>query len=139
MLWWSVALASPPFPAALASLADLPCDPACTTCHATAAGGTGTVVTPFGTAMRDAGLVGGQPETLGPALADLADRDSDGDDLPDAAALAAGLDPSTGAELCGGPVPIWGCFSQTGRAPSLAGALAAVLLVGRRARRRLRL
>lgn len=126
MFWWSVAFGSPSFPAALAERAEMPCEPPCTTCHATSAGGAGTVVTPFGTAMRGAGLTGGDVETVEPALSALAEHDSDGDGLPDDEALAAGLDPSTGDGLCDGPV--YGCFSHTGRRPSW-GVLLLILLV----------
>lgn len=46
------ALASPDYPAVLEETLQMPCAPQCTVCHRDNNGGLGTVVQPFGNAMR---------------------------------------------------------------------------------------
>ena len=107
----AVAFGSRDFPEELQSAADMPCRPACTLCHADPSGGTGTVVEPFGRAMRLRGLRGKHASTIAPALAVLESdgADSDGDGMGDVAELAAGQNPNVEGDdsLCG---PTYGCF-----------------------------
>jgi uncharacterized protein (TIGR03382 family) len=144
LLAWAlpVALASFNYPAALQAEVGVDCAPTCTVCHATADGGTGTVTQGFGVAMQGAGLTGGGDEAgLRAAVAALSDdgTDSDGDGTSDVDALAAGLDPNTGAVFCGeGAVPVetptYGCVQHApvGAAAALAAAGAALLARRRR-------
>ena len=144
LLAWAlpVALASSNYPEGLQDEVGVDCAPLCTVCHASAAGGTGTVTQGFGVAMQGAGLTGGSDvAALRAAVAALTDdgTDSDGDGTADVDALASGLDPNTGAVFCGeGAVPVetpaYGCVQHApvGAAAALAAAAAALLARRRR-------
>ena len=144
LLWAaSAAVASTNYPEALQAEVGVDCVPACTVCHATVAGGSGTVIQGFGEAMMAAGLTGGMDVgALRAAVAALSDdgTDSDGDGTSDVDALAAGLDPNTGEVYCGeGAVvletPRYGCVQHAPVGVAL-GALgvAVAAAVGRRRR-----
>lgn len=130
MIWLlSTALASSDYPSTLTTELAMPCTPTCTVCHSSSAGGNGTVTQAFGIAMMDNGMTGGSNTTsLQDALAALAaaGTDSDGDGLPDTEALTSGLDPNTGADLCGSTVtpPHYGC-GKSSEAFLLVGLLGA--------------
>jgi MYXO-CTERM domain-containing protein len=129
-------LATPEFPAVIQSQLDLGQRPRCTICHATEAGGTGTVVKPFGIYLKSRGLVPGDDDSLRNALlADAGERhSSSGDGITDIDALKAGEDPNgngPGTDL----IPAQGCSS--GSSPGWVTTLAAAgwLLLRRRRRR----
>jgi hypothetical protein len=90
------ARATPDFPAAIARDLALSAPPPCTICHATAQGGAGTVVKPFGKYMISRGLVPFDESSLATALAAAAgeQHDSNGDGISDIDALKQGLDPN---------------------------------------------
>jgi hypothetical protein len=129
--------ASATYPAAISTDVGAPCAfTQCTLCHSSNIGGLGTVVTPFGLAMMDAGLTGGLQNDLVPAALDVlaADGfDSDSDGVSDVDELAAGDDPAGGTALCDAVTPIYGCVNHT---PGLAGALGLVLAAAATRRRR---
>ena len=75
--------------------------PSCTACHASNAGGAGTVTQAFGVAMLDQGLSGGgDVAALTAALdaLDTAGTDSDTGGVGDVAELRAGTNPNDGAD-----------------------------------------
>lgn len=119
----AMAFATTNFPSALEADLSMPCQAACTVCHTTNSGGSGTVTQPFGVAMVDRGLVPDDTTSLSDALARLETDgvDSDGDGTPDVDALRQGIDPNTGTDFCGAVLPRYGCFGS--------GATAAVLLL----------
>lgn len=132
--------ASSAYPGRLQELTGAPCAPACVTCHRDRSGGLGTVRvaqggTRFGEAMSLAGLAGGKPETLEPALEQLrrSGHDSDLDGNADVVELARGEDPSRRDEplVCG---PEYGCHAGPGTpdAGAVLLSLAAYLLRRRR-------
>ncbi len=132
--WVSGASASPTYPAVLGEHASAPCDVPCTVCHATSAGGGGTVITPFGTAMIERGLTGGSNlELLQATLDGAAELDADLDGVADLDAIAQGIDPATSASLCDVDGPVYGC-STAGPAPASAVLLAVILVAGLRTR-----
>lgn len=104
VLFSSRAAASPTYPGELQALLDMPCVPQCTLCHRDNNGGRGTVVTPFGQAMRQAGLVYKRPDLIQPALDKLQQEgvDSDGDGVGDVDELRQGRNPNQPGEgvLC---------------------------------------
>lgn len=126
----------------------------CTICHASNGGGQGTVIRPFGQAMRTVGgLEGGnKTDVLKTALAALekAGTDSDCNGVPDIEQLKAGQDPNTGLYIDGsgkadmpsagcGDTVAFGCGAQLSRVPApwqgaavLAAALGAALARRRR-------
>ena len=112
---FSLAMASQVYPSTLETELSTPCTPACTVCHQSNAGGTGTVTQAFGIAMQARGLSGGfATATVQTALAAMTTDavDSDGDGLIDTEALAAGIDPNTGADFCATDSPTpphYGC------------------------------
>lgn len=126
---------------------NMPCEPDCTLCHRTLAGGPGNLrfvkgtqdVPGFGFALKgDFGVDVSNRDSLGPALqaAEAAGSDVDGDGVPDITELKAGddpNDPTAGARLCGSSAPEYGCLRVAPRGSvDSTGALAgiAVLLVG---------
>lgn len=123
-LLFSLAAASPVYPSTLVTDLSIPCSPApCTVCHASNAGGSGTVTSAFGVAMMGQGLTGNSDIAgLQAALAAVtaAAVDSDGDGVIDTEQLAAGIDPSTGTDFCGGdPLPTpphYGCGKSSSAA-----------------------
>lgn len=109
-------LATPEFPAVIQQQLGLAQPPACTICHATDAGGPGTVVKPFGMYLVSRGLVPFDDNSLRNALlADMGEHHSSGAGLTDIDALKAGEDPN-GTQS--GPVPAYGC-STAGPTASL--------------------
>jgi len=143
----SVAHATPNFPRAIQARLGAVSAPDCSICHVGRTG-RGTVVSPFGSAMRGNGLMAYDEGSLGRALQTLeADRvDSDGDGILDVDALRAGKDPNpagTGDTGIEPETPEFGCVgrvSRTGDVPLLgASALVvcgAILGARRRSRRR---
>jgi len=118
-------LATPDFPGAIQSELDLAAPPRCTICHATDAGGAGTVVQRFGVYLRSRGLVPFDESSLHDALLAAAGErhSSSGSGLTDIDALKAGLDPNgTAAEGVTDLTPAYGCSS--GGAASLLPVLA---------------
>ena len=126
----SVAFASLTYPAEVADVLEMPCEPQCTLCHATIAGGTGTVTQDFGQAMMARGLTGvNNVEALDAALQAIADDavDSDDDGTVDVDELRAGQNPNPdGEDFCGALTPEFGC-SSAGSAGGLWGALVVAL------------
>jgi hypothetical protein len=103
-------LATPNFPGDIQQQLGLAQPPPCTICHATNAGGPGTVVKPFGIYLQSRGLVPFDDASLRNALmADIAERHSSSGGLTDVDALRAGLDPNgvQGTNL----MPTYGCTS----------------------------
>ena len=101
-------LATPEFPGVIQQQLGLAQPPPCTICHATNAGGPGTVVKPFGIYLQSRGLVPFDDASLRNALmADIAERHSSSGGLTDVDALRAGEDPNgaPGANL----MPAFGC------------------------------
>lgn len=135
LLALGTAWASPVYPATIASELGAPCDPPCTVCHATNAGGGGTVVQDFGLAMMDRGLSGGADSlALLSALASMsADGvDSDGDGVIDVDELSVGDDPNPGGQpYCDVLTPTYGCATAPG-----AGWAGVILGLGVMLRRR---
>ncbi len=93
------ALASSIFPGAIATHLDAP-RPQCTVCHATNAGGSGTVTQAVGIALKAEGLVSSDIDALNAALDALeaAGTDSDAGGEGDVAELRAGTDPNDGSD-----------------------------------------
>jgi len=129
----ATALASPLYPLEIRDLSGAPCEPACTVCHESNLGGSGSVNQPFGEAMMARGLTGASDtDALAEAYSQLVDDavDSDADGTSDAEALASGLEPNTGAPLCDVVTPTFGCLSHSPGAPGAA--LVGLLAVFRR-------
>src|SRR5260370_20959556 len=124
-------LATPNFAGVIQQKLGLAQPPPCTICHATNAGGLGTVVKPFGIYLQSRGLVPFDDASLRNALmADIAERHSSSGGLTDVDALRAGEDPNgaPGSNL----VPAVGGSN----AGSSVGLLAPFRLGGRLIRRR---
>lgn len=126
------AWATSTYPAAVQAELDMPCAPTCTLCHATNAGGAGTVVSNFGLAMfGEHGLTGGgNVASVTAALAEMeVDQvDSDNDGTIDIAELAEGRDPNPdAAPFCDLVLPIYGCF---GPAEGSAAGMGLMALLG---------
>jgi hypothetical protein len=140
--WTASAQASRQFPSAISDALGMPCAPNCTICHATEAGGSGTVVKAFGRAAWIAGpIVKEDVDSLRRALSNMAKAnppiDSDGDGVTDLAELTAGNDPNSkgDARICG---PNYGCGAHISRVPparsgtalAIAGSVAALMGLG---------
>ena len=128
------ALASGNYPGVVAQ--ELSVDaPACSLCHE---GATtfGTVTTPFGAAMLDAGLQASNEDSLIEALATLESEgtDSDGDGVGDIDELLDGTDPNSDGDAIQGPT--YGCVGSTRPGNPLAGAAILAMLAGVLLRRR---
>ncbi|HET6981885.1 MAG TPA: hypothetical protein VFI53_07070 [Myxococcaceae bacterium] len=120
------ARATPNFPEAIARDVQASGPPACTICHATNSGGSGTVVKPFGKYLVSRGLAPFDERSLSGALAAAAGErhDTDGDGILDVDALKQGLDPNgSTAHTSTLEDPTFGC-SSTG-----AGAATNTLLL----------
>jgi hypothetical protein len=115
-VWSGPAAASTSFPAAvdqtlMLSAADTveskfqPTGMGCLLCHMTPAGGNGTNNT-FGSALKRAGAVGGNPNTVGPALDQLESQTPRAIDD-----IRMGIDPNDDPESLQGlpPQPLHGC------------------------------
>jgi hypothetical protein len=151
-LWSASAQASQPFPSAISEELGMPCAPPCTTCHATEAGGNGTVVKLFGKSAKEAGagpisvdaLLGAlrcMSAPLGTVCANMQPSkgpiDSDGDGTTDIVELSTGNDPNSAgdARICG---PDYGCGARISRVPparsgtalAIAGSVAALMALG---------
>lgn len=132
----TVAMASPSYPAEVQNLSGGACTPACTLCHESNLGGSGTITRAFGMAMQDRGLTGGSDVTgLADAYTMLVDDvvDSDSDGTADAEELAVSDDPNGGSNFCGTEQPVFGCLSH---APMVPAGLGLVLLAAAARRRR---
>jgi MYXO-CTERM domain-containing protein len=136
------ARATPNFPGAIQRELGLQNPPACTICHATDQGGTGTVVKPFGIYVRSRGLIPFDEASLHTALQAAAGErhDSSGTGVSDIDKLKAGQDPNpVSAGTGSGPAeaPTHGC-SMAGGSPSslLPFAVLVAGLLHRRFRRR---
>jgi hypothetical protein len=126
------ARATPNFPAAIAGDLQLSATPACTICHATNAGGAGTVVKPFGKYLVSRGLVPFDEGSLAGALAAAAGErhDTDGDGILDVDALKQGLDPNGSSTLATAlEDPTFGCASTRGGGGVTTVLLALVVLL----------
>ncbi len=106
-------LATPDFPGAIERELDLQAPPRCSVCHATEAGGAGTVVQPFGVYLRSRGLRAFDESSLHDALLAAAGErhSSSGSSVTDIDALKAGEDPNApgGASVL---TPDYGCSSS---------------------------
>lgn len=127
--------ASTGYPQAISEALTMPCAPPCIICHATNAGGKGTIVTQFGKTAMTLGLTGGeQLDLLRTTLQKMAQMgiNSDADPEIDTDELTVGTDPSVvGGDVCNGPK--YGCGASTivavppRRSGDPAAAVAAVL------------
>jgi hypothetical protein len=137
----TLTMASGNYPGEVQTEAGVPCAPTCTLCHATNAGGGGTVTQPFGQAMMARGLTGGgNTDALVAALGQLDSDgiDSDANGTSDVDALRAGENPNDGTPFCGDIVvatPTYGCF-QHARAGGSAALVLGAIVLSRVARRR---
>jgi hypothetical protein len=126
------ALASQPFPKALAAAVPMPCVPTCNVCHITAAGGPGNIAPGgFAATLRDQyDLIPGQPGTVAPAIeqARAAQINTDHDEMPDVDELVIGRNPNSAdpsVYICGGGAggPEYGCGAgRIAKGDSLDGA-----------------
>jgi hypothetical protein len=140
------AAASPTYPGDIQADLGLTFAPPCTICHNSLAGGAGSVVQPFGVAMKAQGLVLEDPAALQAALdaLDMLKSDSNCDKIADIDELKAGRDPNTGASIDGSTkfaggmacaaTPAYGCAAPQARVASepaaWEGALAVAAALG---------
>jgi len=126
------------FPARIVAELDLRAEPACSLCHEGATA-RGTVTTPFGTSLRERGLLAYDEQSLVNALMALEGEgtDSDGDGVGDIEELRQGADPNLveGGEAL--IVPEYGCSAgpRGGRGPGAGSSAGAVLALAALARR----
>lgn len=135
------ALATPTFPAVIASELGLDSPPDCSLCHV----GTparGTVVTPFGTTIRSRGAQAHDEDSLRTALAAISaeKKDSDSDGTADVDELRADASPNGAANDV---VPMYGCGvsrrpAKASSVLSTVAALAALVALATSWGRRLR-
>jgi len=126
------ARATPNFPAAIARDLQLSAPPPCTICHATNAGGTGTVVKPFGKYLLSRGLAPFDENSLAGALGAAAGErhDTDGDGILDVDALKQGLDPNGSSKSATAlEDPTFGCASTRGGGGTSTVLLALVVVL----------
>ncbi len=126
------ARATPNFSAAIAGNLQLSAPPACTICHATNAGGAGTVVKPFGKYLVSRGLAPFDEGSLAGSLAAAAGErhDTDGDGILDVDALKQGLDPNGSSTPATGLAdPTFGCALTRGGGGTNTLLLALVVLL----------
>lgn len=128
LAYTSVALASPVFPQTIDAHLSLGYEPDCTVCHATLAGGFGTVVQPFGQKMQARGCAAGDTTSLETALDALAaeQSDVDSDGVGDIQELVDGTDPNS-ADGAVDP-PEYGCIGNVAPTKSAWPGAAIVLL-----------
>ncbi len=115
-------VATPDFPGVIRQQLDLAAPPRCTICHATDAGGAGTVVQPFGVYLRSRGLRPFDESSLRNALlaATGEHHSSNSSGISDIDALKAGEDPNSPGGAGGlALAPAYGC-SISGPADLLA-------------------
>ena len=88
--------AAPDFPFEMYRLLKTPTIPSCVLCHASSAGGNGTITTPFGNAMYVRGLDAQNLSSVNEALLVMQSEavDSDSDGTTDLDELVAGSDPN---------------------------------------------
>jgi hypothetical protein len=108
----SAVLGTANFPAALAAASQGPL-PGCEVCHQ-GPQSKGTVTTPFGTAMRQRGLVAYDEASLSAAWAQMAGVDSDGDGVTDIDELKNGQNPNASSTGSAVPTPDYGCMAAPG-------------------------
>jgi MYXO-CTERM domain-containing protein len=152
-------IASQDYPPVFTAQWHLARDPACTICHTTDLGGTGTATKLFARSLQQQGLGASDPSLLASLLEQtkLCQTDSDGDGVSDFVEISNATsgtgdsqfaDPNDGTgaptSLCGdvydGPIPRTGCAVRPSASPDSHGWLSAVALLGllsaRRKRRR---
>ena len=140
------ALASSSFPPAIQTDLNAKSVPACTVCHTTPSGGSGTATQPYAVAMKQRGLLSGDVNSVKTALTKMGtDKvDSDGDGMIDVDEITVGRDPNVaesggdGGTSGGASKVVYGCATADADGTSALGAaalaLATVLVVRRRRR-----
>lgn len=138
----SAARASPAFPGVIEEQFALGSAPACTLCHTSPSGGSGTANTAFVSYLKSRGLRTGDEGSLRNALRALVGEkhDTDNDGIPDDAELKAGEDPNGDVDTSVPPVS-YGCGAEIATQPKRSMTpfgliLTALALVGMVIRRR---
>lgn len=132
--------ASPAFPGVIEEQLELAAAPACTLCHTSPSGGSGTANTAFASYLKSRGLRAGDEGSLRNALRALVGEkhDTDNDGVPDDAELKAGEDPNGDVDTSVPPVK-YGCGAEIATQPSMTPfglVLTATALFGMVVRRR---
>jgi hypothetical protein len=128
------ALASEPFPVAIQEAASIPCTPSCTLCHGVDPGTATTFQSKeLGKALFNR-TIDGQPSVVGPGdtaalKKNFAHYAMDPLNAANVAALKAGTDPQTGADLCSGG-PTYGCGAHIAKETPRGDASALLWVVG---------